>query len=131
MARAGLSALDLDQPPFTYFFYPATAPFVRHVLTRLLHFTEDPTDYINGQIDIDCSNPVLCPASANASAAGKPTANSRLGTTKHLDTAPGNRRSALHLARLPLPARARETETLLLLHALRQHHRFPRRRKFQ
>lgn len=76
MALAGLkAAAHLDQPPLPYFFIPQFAPYVHHVLTRLVNYLENPQNII-GSVNLDCSNPVLCDASRNSK-------STQLGATKH------------------------------------------------
>ncbi|KAL8836530.1 MAG: hypothetical protein Q9170_002885 [Blastenia crenularia] len=76
MALAGLkAAAHLDQPPLNYFFIPQFGPYVTHVLTRLVHFLENPQDVISS-VNLDCNNPALCNA-------GRDPKSTQLGATKH------------------------------------------------
>ncbi|KAI4176206.1 MAG: hypothetical protein LQ346_007933 [Caloplaca aetnensis] len=84
MAKAGLvAARHLDQPPFSYFFGYDIAPYVRHVVTNLLRFLENPRDHI-GQLDFDCSNPVACDG-GRANATNGSMSMQQLAAVKRLD----------------------------------------------
>ena len=75
MARAGLEAASYpNQPPYNYFFNYQTVDFVKHVMTRALHFAQDPQDHI-GSLNIDCNNSALCGTGQNPQ-------STRLGATR-------------------------------------------------